>query len=55
MIIQTYLSPAAGKRLIAKGLAAREDVQTALKEHTILIIKIHQRCPGRGTAEALRI
>ncbi|MBR0213940.1 MAG: hypothetical protein IJL95_04360 [Solobacterium sp.] len=39
MIIQTYLSPAAGKRLIAKGLAAREDVQTALKEHTILIIK----------------
>ena len=37
--IQIFLSVAAGKKLIAKGLAAREDVQDALRHHSILIIK----------------
>ena len=44
-MIQTYLSPAAGKRLIAKARAARADVQTALKEHTILVIKGSTNAP----------
>ncbi len=38
MIIQFYLTPAAGKRLIAKGIAKLPEVRTALKEGTVLII-----------------
>ncbi|MBQ9048275.1 MAG: hypothetical protein IJ120_10325 [Solobacterium sp.] len=37
--IQVYLSVAAGKRLIAKALAANEEVQEAMKEHTVLVVK----------------
>ncbi len=36
--IQFYLTPAEGKKLIAKGIASRDDVQYALKNGTILII-----------------
>ncbi|MDE6259421.1 MAG: hypothetical protein K2M42_00930 [Oscillospiraceae bacterium] len=36
--IQMLLSPAAGKRLIATALASREDVLTALREHTVVIV-----------------
>ena len=37
--IQIFLTVAAGKALIAKGLASREDVQTAMNEHSVLILK----------------
>ena len=37
--IQIFLTPAAGKRLIAKAIAAREDVQDAVMNHTVVVIK----------------
>lgn len=37
--IQIVLSPAAGKVLIAKALAQREDVKKALSEHTVVLIR----------------
>ena len=36
--IQFYLTPAAGKKLIAKGIASLPEVREALKNGTILII-----------------
>ena len=33
-----YLTPAAGKKLIAKALCSREDVRDALKNHTVVLI-----------------
>ena len=36
--IQIYLTPAAGKKLIAKALVARPEVQDALHNHTIVLI-----------------
>ncbi|MBP0968815.1 MAG: hypothetical protein J5744_01585 [Oscillospiraceae bacterium] len=38
MIIQFYLAPAAGKRLIAKGVAQLDSVKAALRSGTVLII-----------------
>ncbi|MBQ3999717.1 MAG: hypothetical protein II643_01840 [Oscillospiraceae bacterium] len=38
MTIQFYLTPAAGKRLIAKGIAQLDSVKKALESGTILII-----------------
>ena len=35
--IQFYLTPAAGKRLIAKGIAAMADVRAALLAGTVVI------------------
>jgi hypothetical protein len=37
-MFQTVLTPAAGKRLIAKAVAAHPGIQTALKEGTIVIV-----------------
>jgi hypothetical protein len=36
--VQIYLSPAAGKRLIAKALISLEEVKTAIEEHTVVIV-----------------
>ena len=35
---QFYLTPAAGKRLIAKGIAALPAVRTALLQGTVVIV-----------------
>ena len=37
--IQFVLSPAAGKVLIAKGLASDEKIRQAVNEHTVVIVK----------------
>lgn len=37
--IQVFLTPAAGKRLIARALANRPDVQCAAREHTVVIVE----------------
>ena len=37
--IQIFLTPAAGKKLIAKAIASREDVQDAVMNHTVVVIK----------------
>ena len=36
--IQFFLTPAAGKQLIADALSAREDIKAALREHTVVIV-----------------
>ncbi len=36
--IQFYLTPSAGKQLIAKAVSALPDIKTALKEHTVVVI-----------------
>ena len=38
--IQVFLTPAAGKRLIARALANRPDVQCAAREHTVVIVAV---------------
>ena len=35
---QVFFSVAAGKQLIAEGLASRADIQEALREHTVVVI-----------------
>lgn len=37
-MFQIVLTPAAGKRLIAKAVCARDDIQKVLKEHTLVIV-----------------
>lgn len=36
--IQFYLTPSEGKRLIGKAVAALTDIQTAVKEHTVVVV-----------------
>lgn len=36
--IQFYLTPSEGKRLIGKAIATLPDIQSAMKEHTVIVI-----------------
>lgn len=36
--MQLFLPPAAGKRLIARAITARSDVQQAVREHTVVVV-----------------
>lgn len=36
--MQLFLPPAAGKRLIARAIAARSDVRQAVREHTVVVV-----------------
>lgn len=36
--IEFYLTPAAGKQLIAKAISARADMKTALEAHTVVVV-----------------
>ena len=59
--IQIFLKPCEGKALIADALVSREDIQTALRQHTVVLIagttnawlvKAISRCLGAPEFEA---
>lgn len=59
--IQIFLKPCEGKALIADALVSREDIQTALRQHTVILIagttnawlaKAISRCLGAPEFEA---